>query len=210
MKDWDDAYKKVGKLLTNVIPLVKESVNILKDRKANKVLDLCFGTGRHTIFLVKHGFEVHGIDISEEAKRITEQACPEANLQVGDIHNLPYANSEFDAIIAVHCLHHNTRSGLTKCIDELSRVLKKNGILVMTLVSTKDSRYGKGNEIEPNTFKNPTDLHESDVPHHYSDEKEVDEILTNFKIISKVHHEGFSLRRNVDSIHWYLIVEKSS
>jgi len=121
-------------------------VKLLKKDGAHKILDLCFGTGRHTIFLAKHGFEVYGIDISKEAKRFTEKKAKEENLgnihlEVGDMQDLPYKNEFFDGIIAVHALPHNNLQGLKDTIKELYRVLNSGRLMFLTLLSTKDSRY---------------------------------------------------------------------
>lgn len=72
----------------------------------------------------------------------------------------------------------------------MHRILKPNGILFADFMSTEDNNYGKGVQIEEHTF-----LHEfldhADVPHHYSSEEELREMLTIFKesIISKIDYE---------------------
>ena len=51
--------------------LVDENVvaiaELLKSKRASRVLDFGCGTGRHTVYLAKTGFNVYGFDWSENA-----------------------------------------------------------------------------------------------------------------------------------------------
>ncbi|MFH0949397.1 MAG: class I SAM-dependent methyltransferase [Candidatus Aenigmatarchaeota archaeon] len=213
MKDWDSTYKEKGEIQTWVSDIVKNSIELLKKRNAKKVLDLCFGTGRHTVFLAENGFDVYGIDISKTGKAITERKIKEKNLKnihlkIADMHDIPFDNNFFDAIIAVHALPHNTLVGLKQTISEMERTLKPNGILIATLISTKDPRYDTEKEIEPNTFTGIEDPDESDVPHHFSDKKEVKELFAKFNLIDVKEKAGYSERRKVKIVHWEIIAEK--
>ena len=213
MKDWEEAYQKKGEIQAWVSDIVKNSLDLFKERNVKKVLDLCFGTGRHVIFLAENGLDVYGIDISKTGKEITEKKVKGKNLKnvhlkLADMHNIPFENNFFDAIIAVYTLEHNTLAGLKKTTLELNRVLKSKGILVATLISTKDPRYDTGKEIEPNTFTNIKDPAESDVPHRFSDEKEAKELFTRFNLIDVKEKTGYSERRKMKTVHWEIIAEK--
>ncbi|MFH1505905.1 MAG: class I SAM-dependent methyltransferase [archaeon] len=213
MQDWNKVYKDKGEIQFGVIDLVKDSLKLLKERDAKKVFDLCFGTGRHIVFLAENGFEVYGIDNSEKAKEMTKEKAKERNLknvhlQVADMHELPYEDKFFDAIIAVYALEHNTLDELKKVISELERILKSGGILVATLISRKDPRYGQGTIIEPHTYNEIKDLAEYSVYHRFSDEKEVRELFFNFKLFKIEEKEGFSKRRQMKCVHWEFVGEK--
>jgi SAM-dependent methyltransferase len=214
MEDWEKAYREIGEIQTRVSGIVKDSLELLKKRNVKRVLDLCFGTGRHAIFLAENGFDVYGIDTSKTGKDITEKKAKEKNLRnvhlkIADMCDIPFDNNFFDAIIAVYALEHNTLGGLKKTISELEQALKPNGILIATLISTKDPRYGTGKEIEPNTFTNIKDPAESDVPHRFSDEEEIKELFTGFNLIDSNEKTGYSERRKMKTVHWEIIAEKS-
>jgi ubiquinone/menaquinone biosynthesis C-methylase UbiE len=188
-------------------------VELLRKNNVRRILDLCFGTGRHTIFLAEKGFDVYGIDISENGKEITERKVKEKNLKnvhlkLADMQNVPFEDNFFDAIIATYALEHNTLAGLKKTILELERVLKPKGILIATLISTKDPRYGNGKEIEPNTFTNLEDFAESSVLHHFSDEREAKELFAKFNLMKLRENIGYSERRKMKAVHWEIIAEK--
>jgi len=212
MRDWNKTYEQEGEIQTEVSNFVVDFVNVLKKRKAKKVLDLCFGTGRHTIYLAEQGFEVYGIDISEKGKEITENKARskplKLHLQIADMHNLPYHNNFFDAIIAIYAIEHNTIKGLKKTISELYRVLKPGGIMLTNLLSNKDPRYGKGEKIEENTFHQILDPHEDEVTHHFSDKKEAKQLFSKFHLIQLKEKKGFSKRRQTIAFHWEIIAEK--
>ncbi len=212
-KDWDNLYRDKGEIQTEVIDLVKNSVKLLKEKGIIKILDLDFGTGRHSIFLAEKGFDVYGIDISEKGKEITEKKIRERNLKnvhlkIADMHDIPFEDNFFDAVIAVYALEHNTIKGLKDTISEVERVMGNKGALLATLISTKDPRYGTGKEIEPNTFINQADPTEIDVPHHFSDKKEVKELFNHFHVIKLEEKTGYSKRRKAEAVHWEIVAER--
>jgi ubiquinone/menaquinone biosynthesis C-methylase UbiE len=213
MKDWDKTYEEKGEIQNWISDIVKDSVELLRKNNVRRILDLCFGTGRHTIFLAEKGFDVYGIDISERGKEIAEKKAKEKDLKnihlkLADMKNLPFEENFFDAAIATYALEHNTLAGLKKSISELIRVLKPKGILIATIISTKDPRYGTGKEIEPSTFTNIGDFAESSVIHHFSDEMEVKELFAEFELIKLKENFGYSTRRKMKAVHWEIIAEK--
>lgn len=124
------------------------------------------------------------------------------------MHDLPFEDSFFDAVIAVYAIEHNTLAGLKKTLSELERVLKPKGILIATLISTKDPRRGAGKEIEPNTFTSLDDPVESDVIHRFSDKKEAKQVFANFDIIKLKERTGYSERRKAKAVHWEITAER--
>lgn len=211
-KDWEEAYKKSGEIQIEVPGVVKDFLDFLKKKNAKKVLDLCFGTGRTTIFLAENGFDVYGIDISKTGKKITEKKLKEKNLsahlEIEDMHKLPHEDNFFDAVLAIYCLEHNKLSGIKEVILELDRVLKPKGILAATLISIKDPRCGMGKKIEHNTFTSIDDPAEKDVIHHFSNRKEIKELFYNFDIINLKERSGYAERRNMQATHWEIVLEK--
>lgn len=212
MRTWDKTYRERGEVQTWISDLVKEAVKVMKKKKVKKVLDLGFGTGRHTIFLAEKGFGVYGIDISEKGKEITAKKAKEkglnVHLSIADMKDMPFEDGFFDAIIASYTIEHNTLEGLKKTVSEMERVLKPGGVVAATLISNRDPRYGTGKEIEPGTCTGTTDSEEGDVPHRFSDEKETKELFKNFKLLKLYENKGFSERRKAQSAHWEIIAEK--
>ena len=211
VEDWDTAYKEKGILQKPILDIMKEVVDLFKERNVKRVLDNGFGSGRHTVLLAKHGFDVHGIDISKEGKKITERLLKEkglkAKLKIANVVSLPYKNEFFDAIICTYVLGHGMKKDIIKAFDEMKRVLKKSGILVLVVLSTKDDLYGKGEEIEPNTFLGVPDI-DRDVPHHFYTKEELKDLLPNFKFIKFEEKVGFTERRKCQFGAFDIIAEK--
>ena len=67
--------------------------------KSLKILDIGCSTGRHSIELVKRGYNITGIDLSESQLKRAKEKAKEQNLKIDfqkhDARNLPF-NSEFD------------------------------------------------------------------------------------------------------------------
>jgi 2-polyprenyl-3-methyl-5-hydroxy-6-metoxy-1,4-benzoquinol methylase len=74
----------------------------IKQDKSLKILDIGCGTGRHAIELTKRGYNVTGVDLSEDQiKRAREKAKESGvtiDFQIQDARNLPF-DSEFDLAI---------------------------------------------------------------------------------------------------------------
>ncbi|MEM5883048.1 MAG: class I SAM-dependent methyltransferase [Candidatus Aenigmatarchaeota archaeon] len=143
-KQWDKIFKEEGKVFTKPHEEMPKIVKIFKENKVKKVLDLGCGSGRHLVYLAKHGFEVYGIDIAKHGIKIARNWLKEENLKaelrVGDIYKkLPYPDNFFDGIVSIATLHHNRIEKIRKLMKEIERVLKPGGLIFIT-VSKKRSK----------------------------------------------------------------------
>jgi len=155
--------------------------------KIKNVLDLGCGTGRHCIHLAKIGFDVVGVDISESAlkmanawvrkERLTNVAFVRETMT-----NIPFGNLHFDAVISVSVIHHTLKKDIVKTIDEIQRVLKKNGIFFTNLASVDDPRYGTGEKVEAGTFRILEAFEEKrfEELHHFFTKREASKLLACF------------------------------
>lgn len=55
------------------------------------------------------------------------------------------------------------------------RVVKKGGMIFVDYPSTKDEHFGKGEEIEKNTFVGGVEGEEM-MPHHYTEQRELEHL----------------------------------
>jgi tellurite methyltransferase len=167
------------------------------------VLDLGCGIGRHTVALHGLGFTVKAIDKSDSACERAREVCSSANAEVeitsGDIRELPYDDAAFDAILAFNVVYHGTEDDLLACIAEVRRTLRPFGRYASTMLSKRNTEYGKGVEIAPNTFVQADAADDKVHPHLYCDATDLVRL-----------HPGLKLRscREVNqtadgSFHWY-------
>lgn len=103
----------------------------LPDLKNKIVLDLGCGSGKDILIYEGLGAkEIYGLDSSKvmisEAKRSVKNPN---NLIVGDMNSTPFKNKFFDIIIGRFSIHYAQNRGDTYL--EISRILKKNGILIL-------------------------------------------------------------------------------
>lgn len=119
---------------------VQYIVSLLKQYlpKAKNILDLGCGTGLHAIQLGEIGFEVHGVDQSQEMISIaTERLANYANssksidFSVGDVRSVKL-NKKFDAVLALfHVMsYQTTNDDIDNTLESASKHLSKNGVLI--------------------------------------------------------------------------------
>lgn len=120
-----------------------------RDRTKVKILEVGCGPGANIWYMAREGFAVSGLDGSQaaidRAKRRMEAEKLTADLRVGDIVYLPYKNAEFDAVVDLGCLEHNSRADTEKILTEIARVLKQDGLLYSRTVAG-DSYIGAHRE----------------------------------------------------------------
>jgi len=194
-KTWDKIFNQSGKIFTQPHEDLTSIISMLKERKANRVLDLGSGSGRHVVYLAGQGFFAFGIDISPSGMEMTRQWLLEkrltADLRIQDITlKLPYDTYFFDAVFSIQVIHHATIATIQKTIKEIERVLKREGFIFITVPKLKNQ--GKEfEEIEPNTFI-PKDGREKGLPHHYFTPEELHILFKNFHItdihLDRINH----------------------
>ena len=185
MSAWDEAYKKGEFAKTEPLPEVVEFAEMLKKDKLKRVLDLGCGRGRHAKYLASLGFVVSACDISEEALKAAKELCKDAcEFKKCDMGNLAYGDSSFDAVISNNVLQHGRISEIRIAIAEISRVLRKGGLLLVTIASVAHDDCGKGTEIEKGTWiDNQQNKADGKVPHHYFSEEEMKKEFSGFSIL---------------------------
>ena len=193
MKQWNEIFKKEGKVFLKPQEDIPRIAKLFKKKGVKKILDLGCGSGRHTVYLAKHSFEVYGIDIAPKGIKITKDWLKkgklEANLKVGNIYKkLPYPNHFFDALISTQTLHHNRINNIRKLIKEIERVLKTNGLIFITVCKKgskktipKDKLW-KIKLIAPRTFV-PLSHDEKGLIHYWFNKELLRKEFKNFKVL---------------------------
>ena len=122
------------KRLKNEAPFFKK---LFEENRVKKVLDIACGTGHHSIFFAKSGYEVTGVDKSKEmiklAKRNSKGVSGIKFLQSSFLEIYPTVKNRFDAVI---CLgnslpHLLSKKDLKKTLQNIYDLLNPEGILII-------------------------------------------------------------------------------
>jgi SAM-dependent methyltransferase len=116
---------------------------------SGRVLDVGAGSGRAAIgvLLARPSSTAVGVDIysgywgidENTPERFMKNAriagvAERAGAQVGDMRKLPFANSEFDAVVSSYAIDHLRRSERPQAIAEVARVLKPGGEFLLMVI----------------------------------------------------------------------------
>ncbi len=182
---WNEVFKTQGKFFTDPHEDMPDVVARFKKKKVQRVLDLGSGSGRHVVYLARHGFSVYGFDKSSIGLDITREWLKseglKADLRSGEMTvALPYEDDFFDAVISIQVIYHAVLTDITRTVEEIKRVLKTSGLIFITFPSLRNQAR-KYEEIEPGTFV-PLDGMEKGLPHHYFTPDTLEEMFKDFEI----------------------------
>lgn len=110
-------------------------IKMAGDLSGKHVLDLACGTGRIIPKLLEKKADITGIDVSAEMLKIAQKKFPKAKFLQGNMEQLPFTENSFDLVIAAFAIVH--LKSLDKVFGEVYRVLKDNGIFVLTNINQK-------------------------------------------------------------------------
>lgn len=193
---------KEDKVDQEILPLVE----LFLKNNVSKILDIGCGTGRHSIFFAKNGFDVFGFDQSDKAiQRANELAKKEKlnlNLKVWNmtIFPYPYSDSSFSAVISTKVIHHTTIGNIRKISKEILRITKRGGYLFVEVPAfIKLKRIKEQNpqdsyrEIEEQSIVF-LEGDEKGVIHHYFTEEELRDTFSDYRVLDlHVREEHYCL-----------------
>ncbi|AHF01592.1 type 11 methyltransferase [Thiomicrospira aerophila AL3] len=176
-----------------------------------RVLDIGCGRGRHVVFSSELGLDIHAIDLSEEAIKLTKKWLETKNIQVDDskvvtssVTDMPWANDYFDFAIS-HGVFDSMYFDIAKQgMAEASRVIKKGGLFYIDLVSGDDSMHSK----EYSDDEVVTTAHEYGTVQSYYNYSKINTLISHYFeikeifLIKKINvHSGDFISR------WHLVLK---
>lgn len=172
------------------------------NESSGNLLEYGFGTGSNSLHLIDCGYNYHGLDICEGAKKLTESKIrkkypnPDYELkllQENDT-NLPYVDNQFDYIICLSVLSLlGSEKNVRELLSEFKRILKRGGKIIID-INDHDSEFSKGYEmIENNVFLTPSN---NDLMPFKSfclkDEKSFNQLISSY---FKIDDSGYSCHK---------------
>ena len=109
---------------------------LLGEVKNKQILDVGAGTGRLSIELAKRGAITTALDVSLEMLTRLKEKYSLVETVDGEAENMPFKDSEFDIVISAFLIVHLKDPKIF--FDEVYRVLKNNGIFLVTNINQKE------------------------------------------------------------------------
>lgn len=179
----------------------------------NPILDIGVGDGSlsNMLFIGKQQIDM-GIDIEKDGLNsareleISKGKKRYKKVLQANAENMPFKNDSFNTVISNSTFEHITKD--TKAISEVARVLKKNGLLFMTVPTPYLAKVVLEYEIKenPSGAQANLDAFNKRLVHlHYRSLKEWEKILNKNGMEIVVSKYYFS--HNV-ALHWYKLFKK--
>ena len=122
----------------------------IKKNKTSTILEIGCGQGFNTQILAKNKKnDVIGIDLSKDEIKIARKRYKTVRFEVMNAENLKFKDNTFDKIYAIQILEHV--DNLSKVLDEISRVLKPRGKVIISVPYHKSEKWLL--KIRPTYFK---------------------------------------------------------
>lgn len=96
------------------------------------ILEAGAGSGRWVKALSDRGYDVTGIELNNADVERFRQSWPNIAFDHGTVENLPYPDDHFDAVLSLGVIEHLFH-GSEQAMAEMYRVLKPNGLLLLTV-----------------------------------------------------------------------------
>lgn len=121
------------------LPLVKWTMKYIDLNARSTVLDIGVGNGASSAYIAQkfHTVSVTGIDLSSDAILQAKKRYPPDmfHFETMDVHNLAFEADQFDLVTAFQTHFH--WNNLKQALDEIHRVLKQEGLVVLACETAK-------------------------------------------------------------------------
>jgi len=159
---WEDFYSDGNKALEypdeNLIRLFSGGSNIFLPKASSRLLDHGFGSANNSLYFARLGYEVFGAEISESAINFAYDFFKSKG-EKGDFRHikgteLPFDNNMFDIVVSWNCIHYNgTYEDVKKTLDNIYKVLKPGGVILLSTISTSHTLCLGANQISRGHFQ---------------------------------------------------------
>ena len=162
-----------------------------RDPAGTAALDVGCGSGAHFWYLLREGYDVHGIDgvpkaLETLASRMDAEGLgpiPREKLKVGSFETLPWPDEHFSLVVDIDAITANRSDTIRETIGEVHRVLRPGGAFFGRMFSTECDGYDKSHEVERHTLDEvPIGPIAGHGTTHFFDEQELRELFGQFQV----------------------------
>lgn len=172
--------------------------NIAKDK--GEVLDLACGAGRLAVLMAENGYEVSGVDLSEEMLALADANARKAGLEIPFMHGNMLDLSELGSYSAITCFadsfcYLKNEAELLQAFKEVHKHLDEGGRFIFDVITPYQT-----DEVYPGYMYNYTDEDQAFIWTSFADDHEHsamheltffvwNEALEAYERVSEIHHE---------------------
>lgn len=188
---WDDMwqgwkiedYKKYINLNYNY-----KFVDIFRKNNVETICDAACGFGKFSAICSKNNFTISGFDISGEAVNLTKAMLKEFNLKINEfkvcsLTEIDYEDESFDGAIAHAVMDHLKKAEAVKALNELLRIVKKNGLIYFSFDGIEDDDLNLSHRVlEDGSFEYTDESRKGMIFRHYTND-DIAELFNGHDII---------------------------
>lgn len=131
-------------------PELRKYIKLLNGKE---VLDLGVGKGYNSVLLSNFGFNVTGVDISNESLKYIEENfdCSNLTLINKDVRIFEIEKNKYDLILSSNVLHFMPKEDFLKIIKKIKENLKEDGLIYISVFSKEDPSSKLNKNFKENT-----------------------------------------------------------
>lgn len=193
---WESMYEKSPEELPwEITKAPVELIEVIQNNIVTpcKTLDIGCGTGNYAIYLAKKGFDVTGVDFSENALAIAKQRALLANVKIEFVKADALAlskvlNDKYSFIFDYGLLHHIPLEKISEYAQQFRKLLAKGRRLLIVCYSEEDED-AKGQKTSVGKYGNVMYYHTADeIREAYQGLREI--YCKKARLGKRLHHAG--------------------
>jgi len=176
---WDGRYQEEGRIWGDE-PSKTAGMALAAFRRhyVESILVPGAGYGRNARLFSESGFNVDGVEISDAALQLAKVFDSKTTFHFGSALDMSFVDKNFDAVYGYNVMHLFRQADRQRFLEACWNKLKDGGFIFLTVFSEMEESFGRGGEVEPNTFESKPGR-----PVHYFTDDDLREHLRSFDII---------------------------
>jgi len=176
---WDGRFEREGRVWGERPSRTAEyAMKQFGGHEINKILIPGAGYGRNSKLFSDNGYNVTGIEISKRALSLAREYDLKTKFINSSVLQANIGRQNYDAIYCFNFLHLFRQQERRFLVSQCHDWLKISGYIFFTVFSLEEPTFGKGREVEENTFESKPGR-----PVHYFSDNDLREHFSNFEIL---------------------------